>query len=95
MDDGAISHDRRFRRSRFEETNAMELHLMSQWSRLVEVSKLSEHGHGAFGLLARARMWEFPGGNRAQYYLTLEAVREGMKGYTEFGNQKFVGNWHE
>lgn len=37
-------------------------------------------------------MREFPGGNRTQYYLTFEAVREGLKGYTEFGNQKFVGD---
>lgn len=56
VDDGATSHDRRFRRSRFEETSAMDLHLTSQWARLVEVSKLSERGHGALRILARARM---------------------------------------
>lgn len=66
MDDGASSHDRRFRRSRFEEANAMELHLTSWWARLVELSKPSEHRHGALGILARARMREFPGGNLAQ-----------------------------
>lgn len=74
MDNGASSHDRRspvfhdrrFRRSRFEEANTMELHLTSRWARLVELSKLSEHRHGTLGILARARMREFPGGNRAQ-----------------------------
>lgn len=45
MNDGAISQDRRFRRSRFEEANIMGLNLMLLWAMLVEMSKATEHRH--------------------------------------------------
>lgn len=45
MNDGAISQDRRFRRSRFEEANLMDLNLMLLWVVLVEMSKGTEHRH--------------------------------------------------
>lgn len=66
MDDGTISQDRRFRRNRFEEKNTMDLNLASMRAMLVEVSKASEHSHGALWVLADARRREFPEGNRGQ-----------------------------
>ena len=66
MDDGAVSQDRRFRRSSFEETDTVDLNLTSTRAMLVEVSKASEHRHGALWVLADARRREFPDGKRGQ-----------------------------
>lgn len=46
MGDGAISQDRRFRRSSFEKANMLGLNWMSLWAMLVEeMSKATKHRH--------------------------------------------------